>query len=42
MTRILLALIAAVLCVTQAQAGDAKLTLLYSSNNNAEVHACPS
>ena len=38
----LFALLAVVLCVTLAQAGDAKLTILFSSNNNAEIHACPS
>lgn len=42
MRPLILALLAAMLCVTQAQAGDAKLAILFSSNNNAEVHACPS
>lgn len=42
MRPIILALLAVVLCVTQALAGDAKLTILFSSNNNAEIHACPS
>lgn len=42
MRSLILALIAAALCVTDAFAGGAKLVLLFSSNNNAEVHACPS
>lgn len=36
------ALIAGLLCASPALAGDAKLTVLYSANNYAEVHPCPS